>query len=100
MTMRNREIALRLALGAPRGRVFQMIFRQAMTMVSIGTILGGLAAYFASQIIRSQADGVGGLDKPVFAGSVLLLLVPMALASLIPALRAMRTNPAKLLRVD
>jgi ABC-type antimicrobial peptide transport system permease subunit len=84
MNMRAREIAIRLTLGAERGDVFRMIFRQAMTMVTIGTILGGVIAYAASQVIRSQAEGVRELDKLAFGGSVLVLLVPMVFASMIP----------------
>jgi predicted permease len=100
MTLRSREIAVRLALGADRRRVFQMIFRQAMTLVAIGTILGGILAFAASIVIRNQTERVGGMDKLAFGGSVLALLVPMILASLIPALRAMRTDPAKFLRAE
>jgi ABC-type lipoprotein release transport system permease subunit len=98
--MRAREIAIRLTLGAERGDVFRMIFRQAMTMVTIGTLLGGLIAYGASQVIRSQAEGVRELDKVAFAGSILLLLLPMVLASTIPALRAMRSDPVRFLRAE
>jgi predicted permease len=100
MSMRSREIAIRLTLGAERGDVFRMIFRQAMTMVTIGTILGAFIAYAASQIIRSQTRGIGQLDLLAFGGSILLLLLPMVLASVIPALRATRSDPVRFLRAD
>jgi putative ABC transport system permease protein len=100
MSMRTREIAIRLALGAERRAVFHMIFRQAMKMIVIGSVLGAGIAFAASQVIRSQAEGVRELDKLAFGGSILLLLIPTVLASSIPALRAMRTDPAKFLRAD
>ena len=100
MNSRLREIAIRLTLGAQPRTVFDMVLRQAMRMVITGAVLGGVVAYAVSQIVRSQVHGTLGVDKLTFAGSVVVLLVPMLLASAIPAIRAMRTDPAKFLRSE
>ena len=100
MNARSREIAIRLSLGAQRSTVFRMILRQALRMVITGAVLGGVVAYAASQVLRWQVHGTLGVDKLAFLGAVGALLVPMVLASVIPALRAMRTDPARFLRAD
>ena len=100
MDSRLREIAIRLTLGADRSTVFGMVLRQALSMVLTGTVLGGLVAYAASQILRAQVHAVLGVDKVVFLGALVVLLLPMLLASIIPALRVMRTDPARYLRAE
>jgi ABC-type antimicrobial peptide transport system permease subunit len=100
VTQRTREIGVRVALGAPRGRVLGMIVRQAMTLSGAGAILGLVAAAFATQMLTSYLYGLEPLDPLSFAGGLVLLAVMAFAASLIPAWRAATVDPSRALRAE
>jgi putative ABC transport system permease protein len=97
---RAREIAVRIALGARTGQVIAMVLRQALTVAMIGSVLGGLAAIVAGLLIQSEVFGVAGIDVATLSGSAALLAVAMLLASLLPARRAARLDPYRVLREE
>jgi putative ABC transport system permease protein len=95
---RRREIGIRLALGAPRSSVLQMILRQGATMVLVGLGLGVLLSLASGRVLHSFLYGVGASDRWTYAGTLLSLSLIGAAASSIPALRAAHTPPMESLR--
>ena len=97
---RTREIGLRMALGADRGRVRRMVLWQVGRMTIIGGVFGLLAAVGLGKAASSLLFGMEGNDPIVFA-SVVALLTGVALgAGYLPALRASRVDPMKALRYE
>src|SRR5262249_55128047 len=98
VSMRRREVGLRLALGALRGQIVSRFLKQGIRACLIGCIAGiGLAAAF-SRALASMLFGISSWDAATFAAVVALVLVTGAAASLIPALRASRVEPMQVLR--
>jgi putative ABC transport system permease protein len=100
VAMRGREIAVRMALGARPDRVVAMVMRQALVVVAIGSVLGGLVAIAAGVLIQAQVFGVAGVDVAALGGSAALLAAAMLLASILPARRAARLDPNVVLRQE
>jgi ABC-type antimicrobial peptide transport system permease subunit len=100
VAMRTREIAVRMALGARADRVVAMVLRQALTVATVGAVLGGLIAIAAGVVIQAQLFGVPGLDVAALGGSAALLTAAMLLASFLPAWRAARLDPTAVLRQE
>ena len=100
VAMRVREIAVRMALGARADRVVGMFVRQALTLATIGSVLGGLVGIAAGIVIRAEMFGVPGVDVAALGGSAALLAAAMLLASLLPAWRAARLDPMAVLRQE
>ena len=100
VTMRRREIAVRMALGARADRVVRMVLRQALAVATVGSVLGGLLAIGAGVVIQAEVFGVGGVDVATLGGSAALLAASMLLASILPARRAARLDPMVVLRQE
>jgi putative ABC transport system permease protein len=100
VAMRTREIAVRMALGARADRVVAMVLRQALAVVTIGAVLGGLMAVAAGIGIQAQVFGVPLVDVATLSGSAVLLTAAMLVASLLPAWRATRLDPIAVLREE
>jgi predicted permease len=95
---RQREIGLRMALGASQSTVLNQVLRQALTLVGIGLALGLMVAFGVSRVVSTLLYGVSATDPITFAGVSLLLLVVALGASFIPAFRASRVDPLVALR--
>ena len=100
VTQRTREIGIRMALGAQRTQMLGMVLRQSLTVVTIGLVIGLLAAFAATRLLASLLYGVGANDILTYATVVLLLSAAALLASYIPARRAMRVDPMVALRYE
>jgi putative ABC transport system permease protein len=98
VTMRRREIAVRMALGARTDRVVTMVLRQALAVATIGLVLGGLAAIAAGRVIQAGVFGVAGVPFATLSQAAVLLAAALLLASLLPARRASRLDPNLVLR--
>lgn len=98
VSQRTRDIGLRMALGATRGNVIQLVLRQAVLLLVIGVAIGIAAALSAGTVLRSFLYGVVPYDAMTIAGVCLLLLACGLFASYIPARRASRIDPIKALR--
>jgi predicted permease len=96
----RREIAIRLALGATRGRVVRLIVRQAMTLVAIGVLVGLVGAYYATGELSTQLFGVTATDPLTFAVVPLLLATIALAASYLPSRTAARIDPQQALKSD
>jgi putative ABC transport system permease protein len=95
---RNREMGLRMALGAQRGQVLRMVIGEAMKLTIVGAALGAVAATFASRGLASELYGVRPGDPESFTAAAGTLLVVALLGAWIPARRAMKVDPVVALR--
>ncbi|HKT52682.1 MAG TPA: ABC transporter permease [Candidatus Angelobacter sp.] len=98
---RTPEIGIRMALGAERSNVFQLVLRQGIRLASIGVLIGGLAALVLARLLSSFSHllyGVRAWDPVTLGGVSLLLVCACLLACYIPARRATRTDPMIALR--
>jgi predicted permease len=96
----TREIAIRLALGAQRGTILNMVLRQGLGMAAVGAGAGLAGALIVSHLMAGLLFGVSPNDLPTFAGVTVVLAAVALAASCIPALRAMRLDPIKTLHAD
>jgi putative ABC transport system permease protein len=92
------EIALRIAVGAARGRVIRMVVREVMLVAVLGTIAGTLVAAAGANGLSAVLHEVTPHDAVTYGGVAVLLIVVSAAAAFVPALRAARVDPAGLLR--
>ena len=100
VSQRQREIGIRMALGARASNVARMILSEAGTLAAIGLAIGLVAAALLTRVLSSMLYGVGAHDPVTFV-AVALLLVGVALAaSLVPALRAARVDPLRAMRIE
>jgi predicted permease len=95
---RHREMALRSALGASPGDILRLVLGQALRLTLPGLLLGLGAAFWFSDVLRSQLFGVGATDPLALGGVVLGIGLLAVAAGLLPALRARRADPAQTLR--
>jgi ABC-type antimicrobial peptide transport system permease subunit len=95
-----REIGVRSALGATRIDIGAMIFRQAFALAGFGLVIGIAGALVSTRLAESLLFGISRLDPATYAGALLLLLAVSACATLVPAWRAARIDPAVTLRTD
>lgn len=95
---RQREMALRAALGASRADILRLVLGQGIRLAIPGLALGLVGAYALSDLIRSQLFGVAETDPLALAGVVLAVGLLAIAAALLPALRARLVDPAQTLR--
>jgi predicted permease len=100
VSQRSQEIGVRLALGAEPARVGRMIFADGMRLALVGLVPGVLAAYAAGRGMRALLFGVTPSDPATFAAVALLVLAIAVAGSLLPALRAVRVDPMRVLRAE
>jgi predicted permease len=95
---RVREIGVRSAIGATRVDIGALIFRQAFALAGPGLLIGIAGALLSTRLAESLLFGISRLDAATYAGVLVLLLFVCACATLIPAWRAARIDPAITLR--
>ncbi|MEE8583496.1 MAG: FtsX-like permease family protein [Acidobacteriota bacterium] len=100
VAQRRREMGVRMALGANRAKVLSLVMRRAMALSLIGVAIGVAASMVLARLIESQLFGVAATDPATFVLVPLLLLASAWLATLRPALSAIRVDPAKALRQE
>jgi putative ABC transport system permease protein len=94
------EIGIRMALGAQRGNVLQMIFGRGILTAVAGLVVGLPVAYGFARLMASLIFGVTATDTATFVGIPLALLGAAALAIYVPAWRAMHIDPITALRYE
>ena len=97
---RQREIGVRIALGATGARVMWLVFHEAGRMVLVGAIAGLVLAGLLGRTLSAFLYDVDPLDPLNFAGVLAVLLVTAAVAAAAPAWRASRVSPAVAFRQD
>lgn len=95
---RTREIGVRAALGANRGQLMGMVVGQGLMLALIGVLAGGLAAAGLGRFVETQLYSVRALDVVSFAVTGGVMILTAFIASVIPALRALRIDPINALR--
>ncbi len=95
---RTGEIGVRMALGAQRRGVVQMILRQVFVLAALGLAIGVPVALGASKLVASFLFGLKPKDPLAFAAAVAILLGAAILAGYAPARRASRIDPMVALR--
>jgi putative ABC transport system permease protein len=95
---RSHEIGIRLALGAGKSDILQMILGQGLRLALTGAAIGLLCALIVSRFIAASLYGVQPTDPLTFAAVALLFLFVALLACYLPARRATRVNPITALR--
>ena len=98
VAQRTNEIGIRMALGARRRDVVTMVVRQGVGMALSGIVVGLAAATLLTRVLASLLYEVAPTDLQTFAVTAALLTVTAVTASLVPALRAARIDPAETLR--
>jgi predicted permease len=99
-TQRRREFGVRMALGATGGNVLRLVLRQGLWLASAGTLLGLVITAALSRGFRALLYDVHPLDPLVFSGVAALLLAVALAATVVPAWRAARTQPMRVLREE
>ena len=99
---RSKELALRIAIGASRRQIVELVASHSVRLVALGTLCGIGATFALSRVVRALG-GTGSFLDPQwtsFAAPVVILIVIGAFATWIPSGRALRIDPALLLRGD
>jgi len=96
--LRQREVGVRLALGAMRNQIVARFLAQGLRVTILGCIAGVALGLALSHFLAGMLYGVTALDPITYASVVSLILLVAALASLIPAIRAARIDPVQVLR--
>jgi predicted permease len=100
VAQRKKELGIRLALGAQPGFVIWLVMREVLLLLAIGLAVGIPAAMGLGQYVAAQLYGIQARDPLIATSTVLLLTIVSALAGLIPAQRASRTDPMLALRQE
>jgi putative ABC transport system permease protein len=98
VSRRTREVGVRMALGAQRGDVLRLIFRQAMVQIGIGLVLGLALAAAVSRLLAIVLFDVEPRDPVIFGAIIIVLALTGAVATFLPARRATRVDPQVALR--
>ncbi len=100
VSLRTREIGIRIALGARSNDILWLIFSDGARMTFLGLAVGFPLAIGLAVLLRSAIFGVSAFDPVVMVAAPAILLAAAALASYIPARRALRVAPLDALRTD
>jgi predicted permease len=100
VAQRTNEIGVRMALGADRARVVQLVLQGAFRRVAVGLLLGVPLAIGAGRLIAAQLYGVSSWDPLALTTAVVSLAICAFLAAIVPALRAAAISPMHALRME
>ena len=100
VSQRQREIGIRLALGAQQASVLRMVLRQGTKMALVGVAIGMGSAFALTRLMSSLLFGVTAHDPMTFAAVAALLIFVALFACYVPARRAMRVDPMVALRYE
>ncbi len=95
---RTQEMGIRVALGASRSRIVQLVVGESLIVVVLGLVAGLWLAVLASRGLEGMLFGVGAVDEVTFAAASVLLLLAASIAAFVPARRAAGANPVEVLR--
>ena len=97
---RTREMGVRIALGAQRGDVLQLVLREGMLLVAVGLAMGIPLSLLSTRVLHGFLFGLKSTDPLTLLGVIALLGVVGAVAGLIPARRATKVDPMVALRYE
>lgn len=99
-SQRTRELGIRIALGASPERVIGVVIRQGISLLGVGLAFGAAGALLVGRSVAEHVNGGESFSASVFVSILAVLAVAGTLASLVPALRAVRIPPASALRYE
>lgn len=100
VSLRTREIGVRMAIGASRADIARLVVRQAARLVAVGALAGLALTLPLTYTLRSLFIGISPFDPLAFIPMMMALLVVSALASIVPARRAASIDPVSAIRAD
>src|SRR5262249_52152907 len=100
VSLRTRELALRVALGATRSEIMRTVLRHSLRVTVVGTVSGVALSFAATRLLTSLLAGVSPVDPITFSAVSLGLAAVALLAACPPVLRASRADPIVALRSD
>jgi predicted permease len=98
VSQRTQEMGIRMALGAQPGALLGMVLREGLRLTIPGLLVGGAIALAAARMVGGMLVNISASDPVTFASAAAFLGLVAAIASCLPALRAMRVDPAVALR--
>lgn len=100
VAQRRREIGIRLALGAPVAEIIRLFLRSGLLLSAVGCGAGMIAALLLTRLMKSLLFSVSPSDPLTFAGTACVLISVAALASYLPARKALKVDPVEALRAE
>lgn len=100
ITRRTREMGIRIALGATKGRIFALVLGQAALLIAVGLVVGWLAGVGAASLISHELVGIAPLDPATAGICSLVILTVGLLATYFPARRAASVEPTAAIRFE
>ncbi|HJQ19547.1 MAG TPA: ADOP family duplicated permease [Gemmatimonadaceae bacterium] len=100
VSQRTQEIGVRMALGAQRGDVVRLVARQGSAALLVGVILGAAGAFVASRWVTGLLYETSPHDPIIYLGAAVVLAAAGVLATIVPARRSTKVDPAVALRAD
>jgi putative ABC transport system permease protein len=100
VAQRAREFGIRAALGAERRDILALVGSDMTRLIAVGLLIGLAGAWMLSRVLSSLLYEVDSHDFTTFALVPIVLLLPAAIATLIPTLRAMRVSPTEVMRAE
>jgi putative ABC transport system permease protein len=100
VSLRTREIGIRMALGAQQRNILRLVLLNGLRLVMTGIFVGLLASYVLTRFLASQIPGVSATDPTTFAAVVAIVVSAGLTACLLPARRAAQTDPLVALRYE
>ena len=97
---RTREIGIRMALGAERGKVMWLVLKEVAVLAAIGVAAGLAGAFYLTRQVQSQLFGLSPHDPATLIGAVVLLLLVALVAGFVPARRATTIDPLVALKAE
>lgn len=98
--LRTPELGVRIALGAQRSAVLKLVVKHGLTLGLIGIFAGAALALGLTRLMQSLLFGVQANDLITFLGAVSVLMAAIAVACIVPSLRATRIDPLAVLRAE
>jgi hypothetical protein len=100
VSLRTREVGIRMAVGADRSRIVRMVLAQGTRLAAAGIVVGALTSLATARVLASLLYGVSPFDPAAYAFACGLLLAVACLANLVPALSAARIDPLRALKAE
>ena len=100
VSQRTREIGVRIAIGAQRATVYNLILKESATLIAIGLAIGLICSVAASALMKNLLFGVRSWDVPTLFAVAAVLTIATLAASFIPARRAASVDPVEALRAE
>ena len=100
VSQRTKEIGVRMALGAQRSSVYQLILKEAGRLMAVGILAGLVCSLISANLMRKLLFGTAPWDPGTLGGVAVVLAASAMLAGYIPARRAASVNPVEALRAE